>query len=99
MQLTSESGTNTHKLGTPENPEVFDNVPGHVIPIIAQEFEDFESEADRFLGGDIEESQYIGFRLKQGVYGQRQPGVNMTRVKLPFGGITADQMDAFGDVS
>lgn len=99
MQLTSESGTKTHKHGTPENPEVFENVPGHVIPIIAQEFEDFESEADRFLGGEIEEAQYIGFRLKQGVYGQRQPGVNMTRVKLPFGGITADQMDAFGDVS
>ena len=99
MQLTSESGTKTHKHGTPENPEVFENVPGHVIPIIAQEFEDFESEADRFLGGEIEEAQYIGFRLKQGVYGQRQPGVNMTRVKLPFGGITADQMDAFGDVA
>lgn len=99
MQLTSESGTKTHKHGTPENPEVFENVPGHVIPIIAQEFDDFESEADRFIGGEIEEPQYIGFRLKQGVYGQRQPGVNMTRVKLPFGGITADQMDAFGDVS
>ncbi|MBJ7355536.1 MAG: nitrite/sulfite reductase [Thermoleophilaceae bacterium] len=99
MQLTHESGTKTHKNGTVENPEVFENVPGHVIPIIAQEFEDFESEADKFLDGNIEESQYIGFRLKQGVYGQRQPGVNMTRVKLPFGGITADQMDAFGDVS
>ncbi|MFT4049304.1 MAG: nitrite/sulfite reductase [Solirubrobacterales bacterium] len=99
MQLTSESGTKTHKQGTPENPEVFENVPGHVIPIIAQEFDDFESEADRFLDGQIEEPTYIGFRLKQGVYGQRQPGVNMTRVKLPFGGITADQMDAFGDVA
>lgn len=99
MQLTHESGTKTHKNGTVENPEYFENVPGHVIPIIAQEFDDFESEADRFIGGEIEEPQYIGFRLKQGVYGQRQPGVNMTRVKLPFGGITADQMDAFGDVS
>ncbi|MGH2905548.1 MAG: nitrite/sulfite reductase [Solirubrobacterales bacterium] len=99
MQLTSESGTKTHKHGTVENPEVFENVPGHVIPIIAQEFDDFESEADRFLDGDLPESTYIGFRLKQGVYGQRQPGVNMTRVKLPFGGITADQMDAFGDVA
>lgn len=99
MQLTHESGTKTHKNGTPENPEVFENVPGHVIPIIAQEFEDFESEANQFLDGNIEEANYIGFRLKQGVYGQRQPGVNMTRVKLPFGGITADQMDAFGDAS
>ncbi|MCW3002062.1 MAG: nitrite/sulfite reductase, partial [Conexibacter sp.] len=37
-------------------------------------------------------------RLKQGVYGQRQPDVQMIRVKLPFGGITPDQMDAFADV-
>lgn len=99
MQLTHESGTKTHKHGTPANPEVFENVPGHVIPIIEQEFDDFESEANRFLGDEISEGEYIGFRLKQGVYGQRQPGVNMTRVKLPFGGVTADQLDAFGDVS
>jgi sulfite reductase beta subunit-like hemoprotein len=87
------------KVGSIDNPEVYVNTPGHVIPIIEQEFEDFETEANKFLGGDIEELDYIGFRLKQGVYGQRQPGVNMTRVKLPWGGITPDQMDAFGDVS
>ena len=34
------------------------------------------------------EDQFIGFRLKQGVYGQRQADVQMIRVKLPFGGIT-----------
>ena len=99
MQLTVESGTKTHKGATPDNPEVFENVPGHVIPIIAQEFEDFETEANRFLSGELTEPEYIGFRLKQGVYGQRQPGVQMMRIKLPFGGITADQMDSFGDVT
>lgn len=99
MQLTVESGTKTHKGATPENPEVFENVPGHVIPIIAQEFEDFETEANRFLSGELTEEQYIGFRLRQGVYGQRQPGVQMMRIKLPFGGITAAQMDSFGDVT
>ena len=98
MQLTHESGTKTHKLGTPENPEVFENVPGHVIPIIAQEFDDFESEAEQFIDGNIEEANYIGFRLKQGVYGQRQPDVQMIRVKLPFGGITPSQMESFADV-
>jgi sulfite reductase beta subunit-like hemoprotein len=83
------------KVGTRENPEVYENVPGHVIPILADEFGDFENEAEKFLDGQIPEDKYIGFRLKQGVYGQRQPDVQMIRVKLPLGGVTPDQMDAF----
>ncbi|MBI5309899.1 MAG: nitrite/sulfite reductase [Actinobacteria bacterium] len=95
--VTTGKPRKINKIGTIENPEVFTNVPGHVIPIIEQEFDDFETEAGRFLGNEIEEVDFIGFRLKQGVYGQRQPGVNMTRVKLPFGGITPEQMEAFAD--
>ncbi|MBK5231260.1 MAG: hypothetical protein JJE27_08835, partial [Thermoleophilia bacterium] len=87
------------KLGTIDNPEVFENTPGHVIPVIEREFDDFETEATRFLDGGLEEAEFIGFRLKQGVYGQRQPGVNMTRVKLPFGGITPEQLEAFADAA
>lgn len=85
------------KLGSLNNPETYDNVPGHVIPILEHEFEDFESEANQFLDGETPENEFIGFRLKQGVYGQRQPGVQMVRVKLPMGGITPEQMDAFAD--
>ena len=44
------------------------------------------------------EDEFIKFRLKQGVYGQRQPDVQMIRVKLPFGGITPEQMESFADV-
>ena len=86
------------RLGTLENPESYANVPGHIIPIIEREFDDFESEAEEFLAERLPEDQFIGFRLKQGVYGQRQPGVQMVRVKLPFGGVTPEQMDAFADV-
>jgi sulfite reductase beta subunit-like hemoprotein len=86
------------RVGTLENPESYVNVPGHVIPIIEREFDDFDNEAETFLAGKIEEPEFIGFRLKQGVYGQRQPDVQMVRVKLPFGGVTPEQMDAFGDV-
>ncbi len=83
--------------GSLDNPEVHENVPGHIIPILEREFEDFETEADKFLDGATPENEFIGFRLKQGVYGQRQPGVQMVRVKLPFGGITPEQMDAFAE--
>src|SRR5215211_6040161 len=78
------------RLGSLENPEVYENVPGHLIPIIEREFDDFDNEAEKFLDGQTPEDQFIGFRLKQGVYGQRQPDVQMIRTKLPMGGITPE---------
>jgi sulfite reductase beta subunit-like hemoprotein len=86
------------KQGSLDNPEVIENVPGHVIPILRREFDDFDNEAEKFLAGGTAEDTFIGFRLKQGVYGQRQADVQMIRVKLPFGGITPEQMEAFADV-
>jgi sulfite reductase beta subunit-like hemoprotein len=87
----------THR-GTLEDPEVLQNVPGHVIPILEREYDDFKTEATKFLAGETPEDEFIKFRLKQGVYGQRQADVQMIRVKLPFGGITPEQMEAFADV-
>ena len=86
------------RVGTIDNPETYENVPGHIIPIIEREFDDFDNEAEEFLAERLPENEFIGFRLKQGVYGQRQPDVQMVRVKLPFGGVTPDQMDAFASV-
>src|SRR5829696_10067312 len=73
MEPTSvqEQGRAHAKVGSLDNPEVVQNVPGHVIPILEQEFDDFDTEAARFLRGETEEVQFIGFRLRQGVYGQR----------------------------
>ncbi|HYM45642.1 MAG TPA: nitrite/sulfite reductase [Solirubrobacteraceae bacterium] len=84
--------------GTLEDPEILQNVPGHVIPILQREYDDFKTEATKFLAGDTPEEEFIKFRLKQGVYGQRQADVQMIRVKLPFGGVTPEQMEAFADV-
>lgn len=78
---------------------VYSNDPAKILPVLVSELEDFTTEARRMLNGEWEESKFIGFRLKQGVYGQRQPNVQMIRVKLPFGGVTPDQMDAFAEVT
>src|SRR5437763_511899 len=86
------------RRGTLEDPEVLQNVPGHVIPILRREFDDFKTEATRFLEGGLAEDEFIKFRLKQGVYGQRQADVQMMRGKLPLGGITPEQMEACADV-
>src|SRR5271169_3923353 len=93
-----EAGSISAQRGTLEDPEVLQNVPGHVIPILQREFDDFKTESTKFLAGETPEDEFIKFRLKQGVYGQRQPDVQMIRVKLPFGGITPEQMEKFADV-
>src|ERR671920_383132 len=93
-----EPSTSTGRKGSLDNPEVREDVPGHIIPILEREFDDFDNEAEKYLDGQTEETEFIGFRLKQGVYGQRQADVQMIRVKLPFGGITPDQMETFADV-
>ena len=101
MNLAVEEGKKQEgkgRVGSLENPETYENVPGHVIPILEREFDDFDTEAEKFLAGDTPEEQFIGFRLKQGVYGQRQPDVQMARVKLPFGGVTPQQLEAFASV-
>ncbi|HEX2232875.1 MAG TPA: nitrite/sulfite reductase [Thermoleophilaceae bacterium] len=98
MEPVSTEPKRKGRKGSLDNPEVLENVPGHVIPILQREFDDFDNESEKFLGGDLTEEQFIGFRLKQGVYGQRQADVQMVRVKLPFGGINPEQMEAFASV-
>ena len=104
MAIDTDTGTKESKRprgrpGSLENPEVvYEDVPGHVIPILGREFDDFDTEAKKFLDGQIEEDAFIGFRLKQGVYGQRQAERQMVRVKLPMGGINPEQVEAFADV-
>ncbi len=83
--------------GSLESPEVYENVPGHIIPILEREFDDFDTEAGKFLAEQIAEDDFIKFRLKQGIYGQRQADVQMVRVKLPFGGVSPEQLEAFAD--
>src|SRR4051812_8961510 len=92
MESTSVS---SRRRGTLENPEVVEDVPGHIIPIIEREFDDFDNEAEKFLDDQTPETEFIGFRLKQGVYGHRQADGQMIRDKLPVGSITPDQMGAF----
>ena len=99
MEPVSVDAKPQGRKGSLENPEVVENVPGHVIPILEREFDDFDTEARKFLDGQTAEDQFIGFRLKQGVYGQRQEGVQMIRVKLPFGGLSPEQMESFADLA
>jgi sulfite reductase beta subunit-like hemoprotein len=71
----------------------------HVLKIDGPEIVNFEDQVKLFQSGEKDEVEFLRFRLRQGVYGQRQPDRQMIRVKLPFGGVTAHQMDVLGEVS
>ncbi|SDL28704.1 nitrite/sulfite reductase [Siphonobacter aquaeclarae] len=47
--------------------------------------------------GDLDNERFRAFRLTRGIYGQRQDGVHMIRVKLPFGRLTPEQLIRIAD--
>jgi sulfite reductase (NADPH) hemoprotein beta-component len=53
----------------------------------------------RFERGEIGADAWRAFRLVHGVYGQRQDEVQMVRVKIPQGILSAQQLDALADVA
>ncbi len=59
--------------------------------------DEFEAGVKAFLDGRMSEERFTPFRLQMGVYGQRQDGVQMVRIKLPGGIVTPDQMDVIAD--
>ncbi|TND10548.1 MAG: sulfite reductase (NADPH) hemoprotein beta-component [Bacteroidetes bacterium] len=52
-----------------------------------------------FREGKIDPEKFRSLRLARGVYGQRQPGVQMIRIKLPYGKLTPKQLLRIADVS
>ena len=70
-----------------------------IPPAIEEEIETFEAEAMRVMAGDVSADLFRPFRLQHGIYGQRQPGVQMVRIKIPFGGISADQLRRVADLA
>ncbi|MDE0315168.1 MAG: sulfurtransferase TusA family protein [Candidatus Poribacteria bacterium] len=66
---------------------------------VAREIEIYEIQLDRFQAGQVEEATFTEFRLRRGVYGQRDDRSQMIRVKIPFGGLTAAQLEMLADVA
>ena len=64
-----------------------------------EEIDRLEQAIQTFIEGRIDPDRFTAVRLQQGVYGQRQDGVNMLRIKIPGGRLNADQLDAIADVT
>lgn len=54
----------------------------------------FDEAVGAFLRGEMDPERFVGVRLQQGVYGQRQEGVHMVRIKLPGGRLTPATLTA-----
>ncbi|TSJ40866.1 HEPN domain-containing protein [Mucilaginibacter corticis] len=68
-------------------------------PIVEQDIINLEKKIRAFREGKIDDEKFRSLRLARGVYGQRQPGVQMVRIKLPFGKVTFKQLLRIADVS
>jgi sulfite reductase (ferredoxin) len=68
-------------------------------PVVEQDIIDLEKKIRAFREGKIHDEKFRSLRLARGVYGQRQPGVQMVRIKLPFGKVTFKQLLRIADVS
>ncbi|ASU34502.1 HEPN domain-containing protein [Mucilaginibacter xinganensis] len=68
-------------------------------PIVEQDIIDLEKKIRAFREGKIHDEKFRSLRLARGIYGQRQPGVQMIRIKLPFGKVTFKQLLRIADIS
>ncbi|MEX2262790.1 MAG: nitrite/sulfite reductase [Bryobacteraceae bacterium] len=66
---------------------------------VREEIERFGQRADAYLAGTVTEDEFRGFRLRHGIYGQRQAGVQMVRTKIPGGILTAAQLTQLARVA
>ena len=71
----------------------------NIDPAAIHDIKELDTKINQFLAGDIDSEKFRGFRLARGVYGQRQLGVQMIRIKLPYGRITPEQLVRIADVS
>jgi sulfite reductase (ferredoxin) len=68
-------------------------------PIVEKDIIDLADKIQLFHEGKVDEEKFRSLRLARGVYGQRQFGVQMIRIKLPYGKVTSDQLHRIADVS
>ncbi len=68
-------------------------------PVVEKDILDLEKRIRAFKEGTVDEEKFRSLRLARGVYGQRQQGVQMIRIKLPYGKVTSNQLLRICDVS
>src|SRR5258706_1329479 len=68
-------------------------------PVVERDIIELEKKIREFKEGKMPEEKFRSLRLARGVYGQRQQGVQMVRIKLPYGKMTLAQWKSIAEVS
>jgi len=68
-------------------------------PIVEKDIIELDRKIQLYQHGKIDEDGFRSLRLARGIYGQRQAGVQMIRIKLPFGKLNSEQLHRIADVS
>ncbi len=74
-------------------------ISGNVTTLAKADIIELDDKIKSFERGEQDGEKFRSFRLSRGVYGQRQEGVQMIRIKLPFGRFSADQLIRIADVA
>lgn len=61
-------------------------------PVVEKDIIELEKKIKLFHEGKLDEQKFRSLRLARGVYGQRQSGVQMIRIKLPQGKLNARKL-------
>ncbi|MCH7402515.1 HEPN domain-containing protein [Belliella kenyensis] len=68
-------------------------------PVVEKDIIELEKKIALFKDGKIDDEKFRSLRLARGIYGQRQPGVQMIRIKLPYGRVSSEQLHRISEVS
>src|SRR5882724_9339591 len=72
----------------------------HTLPAYVQdELAEYEQQIRKYRAGELDETKMQKLRLHFGTYAQRQEGVQMQRIKIPGGFLTADQLVRLADAA
>ena len=68
-------------------------------PVVQEELLELGQKIAKYKSGVIPEDRFKSLRLARGIYGQRQPGVQMIRIKIPHGELSRKKLARIADVS
>jgi sulfite reductase beta subunit-like hemoprotein len=67
--------------------------------IVRQDIDEFRDASEKYLSGGLTDDEFRPWRLRRGIYSQRQAGVQMIRTKVPGGTLTAKQMEQLAAIA
>lgn len=77
----------------------FNTLLNQINPDSKDDIVELESKIKAFRSEELDSEKFRAYRLARGVYGQRQEGVQMIRIKLPYGKVTPEQLTRIADIS